>query len=313
MNITLPFTTFCLAHLKSARTPGTRLYNILDKYNRTARVSAPDLSYLEQNGFKSLAALLSGQISLAKYTELEVEMRENQNRYIETITLEQENRKREVEAHQVQKAKAIEEYRIKAKVRKETHLEYRYKLFDIHSQHKARIQTILKNLDGGRRIQATDVEFLQKNKYITDEIWVRYHFCEGLFFEREYEHTKSPWSAINGCGHFRKARLINRAFDLINKIKPKNNWQPKLTSAYLVVRGALYRSKGSLSKALIDALDAHTLQPMNHQPCTLLGAIYIEQGDYDLGESWFAKAIVRGASEYEIYRERQKSLHAKKN
>jgi hypothetical protein len=30
-------------------------------------------------------------------------------------------------------------------------------------------------------------------------------------------------------------------------------------------------------------------------PCTLLGALYYEMGDFSLGDEWFAKAVERGA------------------
>jgi hypothetical protein len=39
------------------------------------------------------------------------------------------------------------------------------------------------------------------------------------------------------------------------------------------------------------------LIPKDFRPCTLLGAVNIEIGHYDLGHSWYEKAIKRGYSE----------------
>jgi hypothetical protein len=42
---------------------------------------------------------------------------------------------------------------------------------------------------------------------------------------------------------------------------------------------------------------AHVLTPHDFRPCTLLGAVNIEIGRFDLGHSWFEKAIKRGYTE----------------
>ncbi|MCI5207800.1 MAG: hypothetical protein D3910_03180 [Candidatus Electrothrix sp. ATG2] len=39
------------------------------------------------------------------------------------------------------------------------------------------------------------------------------------------------------------------------------------------------------------------LTPQNFRPCTLLGAVNMEIGHYDLGQSWYKKAVERGYSE----------------
>jgi hypothetical protein len=41
---------------------------------------------------------------------------------------------------------------------------------------------------------------------------------------------------------------------------------------------------------------AHALQPGDYRPCTLLGAIHMETGNFSVGQEWYAKAVERGAT-----------------
>lgn len=41
---------------------------------------------------------------------------------------------------------------------------------------------------------------------------------------------------------------------------------------------------------------AHALEAGDYRPCTLLGAIHMETGNYSLGQEWYAKAVERGAT-----------------
>ena len=40
---------------------------------------------------------------------------------------------------------------------------------------------------------------------------------------------------------------------------------------------------------------AHALKPDDYQPCTLLGALHMEDGNFALGQEWYKKALERGA------------------
>ena len=53
---------------------------------------------------------------------------------------------------------------------------------------------------------------------------------------------------------------------------------------------------------------AHALQPRNFRPCTLLGAVHIQQRNYELGHVWYRKAEARGASSGSIKAEIQTLL-----
>jgi hypothetical protein len=41
---------------------------------------------------------------------------------------------------------------------------------------------------------------------------------------------------------------------------------------------------------------AHNFDSRSFHPCTLIGAIHFETGDFALGEKWFAMALQRGAT-----------------
>ena len=48
------------------------------------------------------------------------------------------------------------------------------------------------------------------------------------------------------------------------------------------------------------AVKAHENTPEDYRPCTLLGAVYMETGTYELGHEWYTKAKDRGAPERAI-------------
>ena len=68
------------------------------------------------------------------------------------------------------------------------------------------------------------------------------------------------------------------------------------------------RDLGNLAAAQSMGEKAHVLQPQNFRPCTLLGAVHIQQRNYELGHEWYRKAEVRGASSGSIRGEIQSLL-----
>jgi tetratricopeptide (TPR) repeat protein len=50
------------------------------------------------------------------------------------------------------------------------------------------------------------------------------------------------------------------------------------------------------SEALQFGEKGHAFTPDDYRPCTLLGAVYMETGNYDLGQEWYDKAVERGAT-----------------
>lgn len=80
----------------------------------------------------------------------------------------------------------------------------------------------------------------------------------------------------------------------INMLSFKN---VKLKSALCTTHGGVKRDLGRREEALALGEQAHRLTPKDFRPCTLLGAVNMEIGHHDLGQSWYEKAIERGYSE----------------
>ena len=71
----------------------------------------------------------------------------------------------------------------------------------------------------------------------------------------------------------------------------------KLKSALFTTYGGVKRDLGEKYEALNLGEQAHLLTPQDFRPCTLIGAVNMEIGHFDLGHSWFLKAIKRGYTE----------------
>ena len=56
------------------------------------------------------------------------------------------------------------------------------------------------------------------------------------------------------------------------------------------------RDLGRWDKAMQLGEQAHAFEADDYRPCTLLGAIHMETGNYGLGQEWYAKAVERGAT-----------------
>ena len=74
----------------------------------------------------------------------------------------------------------------------------------------------------------------------------------------------------------------------------------KLRSALYTTHGGVKRDIGRLNDALKFGEQAHALTPKDFRPCTLMGAVNIELGNYDIGKAWYEKAVERGASKQSI-------------
>jgi hypothetical protein len=74
----------------------------------------------------------------------------------------------------------------------------------------------------------------------------------------------------------------------------------RLKSAVCTTHGGVKRDLRKFEDALSFGEQAHLLTPKDFRPCTLLGAVNIEIGNYDLGQAWYKKAVERGASEKSV-------------
>ena len=65
----------------------------------------------------------------------------------------------------------------------------------------------------------------------------------------------------------------------------------------LTTYGGVCRDLALYGDAIKLGLEAHNVTPLNFRPCTLLGAVYLSTGEFDLGHEWYGKAKERGFSQ----------------
>lgn len=102
--------------------------------------------------------------------------------------------------------------------------------------------------------------------------------------------------AVNASGHFRKCDRSSDAESPLKPIVVEQQKSRKLKSALCTTRGGVMRDLGNLGEAQRLGMDAHAFKSDDYRPCTLLGAIHMEMGEYSVGQEWYAKAVERGAT-----------------
>jgi len=157
---------------------------------------------------------------------------------------------------------------------------------------------ILKSVDAGQRLTEEDFIWLSTTaeKYFSEELRAAYHRLEAEFFVNELEKTRDPWMAVNASAHYRKCNQARAAKSLLDTISVDHQRSPKLKAALCTTHGGVMRDLSRWDEAISLGERAHVLRPDDYRPCTLLGAIHMETGRYDLGQEWYAKAVERGAT-----------------
>ena len=158
---------------------------------------------------------------------------------------------------------------------------------------------ILRQVDSSKRLSGEEVVWLSiaGNRYYTTKLREAFHRNEAEFYVSEFKKNKDPWSAVNASSQYRKCRKANTADVMLNAINVSRLKKPKLKSALYTTHGGVKRDLQKWDEALALAEQARLLTPQNFRPYTLLGAVNIEIGQYDLGQSWYKKAVERGYSE----------------
>jgi hypothetical protein len=305
---------YFIADLPSALLPATRLHKILDKLEQEQALPELALIYLQQQGLVALQQLARREVSYAIFCEkaaeekgkreqasAEKQRREEEARQASTAALEaqweSERQRREAERRQ---RESDPKYIAKIKNRQ---LREKYGLDDfIEPPCFGRVMEILRRIDAGNRLTADDLLWLKtKGKdYFTEDLQAAFHRLEAAFFSAEYQRTGDPWQAATASGHYRKCDAAQKADALLNSIPAGRVKTPKLKSAICTTHGGVMRDLQRLEEALKFGSQAHALTPKDLRPCTLLGAVNFELGNYELGKDWYAKAEARGASEHSI-------------
>ncbi len=110
----------------------------------------------------------------------------------------------------------------------------------------------------------------------------------------EYKRTGDPWNAVNASSHYRKCEQTAIANELLNSIPAHRVTSKKLKSALASTHGGVIRDLEDFDKALPFGISAHAMTPKDFRPCTLLGAVNFDLGNYAEGKEWFDKGLSVG-------------------
>lgn len=182
-------------------------------------------------------------------------------------------------------------------------LRRKFNLNYIEPEHYPRAMRLLQALARGTRLKQVDVLWLQTevDEWWTDEVAAAWHLVEAEVHTAAWRKTRDPWEAINASSHWRKGNRPETAISLTSEaLAAVVTAEPKVRSALATTRGAALRALARHIEARAWAEDAHRLVPNDYRPCTLLGAIHIEMGEYSTGLDWFEKAERLGAEKRAI-------------
>ena len=305
---------YCVDDLPGATITAARLRNILDAFHAGRSPTSLSLKYLQQEGLAALHKLATGQTTYESFRG--------------TATVEQAERVRTAEVRrlaQAAEAKAREDaWAVEVEQRfqhaerdrlarardpkviakaKNQQLRARYGLDEFIEEHCfGRLMEILRHADAGSRFKADDVVWLKTagRDYFSAQLQHKYHSAEADYFVAEYQRTQDPWGAVSASGHCRKSGRATQAHELLESIPQARQKLPKLKSAICTTHGGALRDLGRWDDALALGERAHALTPKDFRPCTLLGAVHMETGNYEAGQAWYAKAVERGAEQRSI-------------
>ena len=317
-------------------TASSQLHEILEARTKSKPCTEADITYLHDNELHALAGLIKGDICWAQYKqaatiergrrvalvrEAEAEARRIREE-AQRLKLEEFERKRQARVQEqariaellAQKEAERIAYRESPEhiaEQKERAILRKYGVITpLEGEDRQKLLEIFGKLESGMRLDGADAARLieMKGKHGLEGAFATYHRLEAGFCIAEFKRTGDLWQSVNASGHLRKCNSPAEADALLVKLPTSRMKDPKLCSAVLTTHGGAKRDLGNLAEAQSMGEQAHALQPRNFRPCTLLGAVHIEQRNYELGHAWYRKAEARGASSGSIKAEIQALL-----
>ena len=315
---------YCVDHIESSMIPHSMLHKIIQKLKtkQNDSLTLPEKAYLVRQNLNALHSLVEGKISFNQYKKEVVNDRIKHQEQLEAERLRLE-KLRELELIQLKKQQ--EKLAQERKVREQAERDRRKKLesdpkyierekeknlikkYDIHLYNidrkcRSKLINILKLLDNNQRLSEQDAIWLNSEgrQFFTDELKIKFHRVEADFYLNEYKTTKLHWHAINASSQLRKAKASKEAEKFLENTEISLNKNKKLLSAYFTTLGGVKRDIRKVDTAIECGVKAHENNSQDYRPCTLLGAIYMENHEYTLGHDWYSKARDRGAPEKSI-------------
>jgi len=301
---------YCVDDLPGANITGARLQKILDCLHLGRPVTRLSLEFLQQKGLEALHRLATGVLPYDSFRELALAEQAIRVEAVTAARLAREAEERARDAAMQVRMKLAREQAEAARLARESDPKYiakiknqklrvRYGIDYFVEQHCfTRLMIILKKVDTEERLSQEDFVWLSSvgEDYLSDQLRTAYHRLEADFFASEFKKTRDPWMAVNASGHYRKCNRASDADSLLGNINVEQQKSPKLKSALCTTRGGVMRDLGRRDEALRLGEKAHALKVDDYRPCTLLGAIHMETGNYSVGQEWYAKAVERGAT-----------------
>ena len=296
--------------LPSASVAGTRLQNILECIHLGKPLTQLSAKFLQHQGLEALHQHASGALPYERFFELAAAERSIRREVAVAAKLAREIEDRAHEVAMQARMKLAYEQAEAARLARESdpkhiakvksqQLRFRYGV-DIFVEHHCfgRLMNIMKHADAGQRLSDDDYVWLSSvgKLYFSDQLRNAYHRLEADFFVGEFKRTCDPWMAVNASSHFRKCNGASDALALLCGIDADAQKSRKLKAALCTTHGGVMRDLRRWEEALCLGEKAHALKADDYRPCTLLGAIHMETGNYSLGQEWYAKAVERGAT-----------------
>lgn len=304
---------FCVSDIPGATIPATRLSKILSSMHHGSPLTALSLQYLQEQNLTGLHQLATGQITYEAFLEVSgpahqgrVQVAEAEHQAKEAARLAREavweaQYKRERDAVEVDRIARESDPKYIAKMKSQA-LRRKYGMDYIDQTLFTGLMNILKCIDSGSRLAEDDFVWLTTTakEHFTEGLRKAYHLREAEFFAGEYSQTLDPWNAVNASGHYRKCDQPKAALKLLDSVSACRLNDRKVKSAICTTRGGVMRDMGQLDDARELGEQGHEHKPQDFRPCTLLGAVHMELGNFGEAHDWYAKAKERGANERTI-------------
>ena len=301
---------YCVDDLPGATIPGSRLQHILERLRLCRPLTRLGLEFLRQQGLDALHRLATDALPYDRFRKVLVA---EQTYRIETATaarLVREAEERACDAAMQTKLKLAREQAEASRRARESAPQYLTKLKNqqlrshygidgyVEEHCFGRLINILKKIDAGERASPEEFVWLSSvgKDYFSNQLRAAYHRLEAEFFANEFRRTRDPWQAVSASGHYRKCSRARDANALLGTINVDQQKSSKLKAALSTTHGGVMRDLGHWDEALRLGEKGHALQADDYRPCTLLGAVHMETGNYALGQEWYAKAVERGAT-----------------
>jgi hypothetical protein len=282
-------------------------------------LTLPEKAYLVRQNLNALHSLVEGKISFNQYKKEVVNDRIKHQERLEAERLRLEKIK-ELELIQLKKQqeKLVQERKVREQAererrkklesdpkyvarQKEKNLIKKYDIYlhDNADKHRSNLINILKLLDNNQRLSEQDAIWLNSEgrQFFTDKVKIKFHRIEADFYINGYKATQSHWDAINASSQLRKAKASEEAEKFLENTKISLSKDKKVLSAYFTTLGGVKRDIKKVDAAIECGVKAHENNSQDYRPCTLLGAIYLENHEYSSGHEWYSKARDRGAPE----------------